>query len=119
MTKAASYAIVTDSWVIESLQTTISFTVPSNIAADSRSVIGFMLKTDHLDAMTLKLRVNGTEIWNWSWSGGSDDPAQFFQEVIGAGVVKPGANVFSFDSSSGDARFLELSDIVVWFQVNI
>jgi hypothetical protein len=119
MTKAASYAIVTDSWVIEALQTTISFTVPSNIAADSRSVIGFMLKTDHLDAMTLKLRMNGTEIWNWSWSGGSDDPAQFFQEVIGAGVVKPGANVFSFDSSSGDARFLELSDIVVWFQVNI
>ena len=118
MARVADYAIVADSWVIEAFQTTISFSVPLNIDAGSRSVIGFMLKTDHSDAMTLKLRMNGTEIWNWSWSGGSNDPVRFFQEVIGAGVVKPGANTFSFDSSSGGARAVELSDIVVWFQAN-
>jgi hypothetical protein len=119
MARVADYAIVADSWVVDGVKNEISFTVPSNIDAGSRSVIGFMLKTDHLDAMTLTLRMNGFEIWNWSWSGGSDDPARFFQEVVAAGVVKPGRNVFSFDTSSGDARFTELSDIVVWFQANI
>ena len=118
MARVADYAIVADSWVVDGTQNQISFNVPSNIDAGSRCVIGFMMKTSHLDAMVLKLRMNGTEIWNWNWSGGSDDPARFFQEVVGAGVVKPGANVFSFDTSSGDFRFTELSDIVVWFQAN-
>src|SRR5258707_128346 len=116
MARVADYAIVADNWVVDGTQNQINFNVPSNIDAGSRCVIGFMMKTDHLDAMTLKLRMNGTEIWNWSWSGGSNDPARFFQEVVAAGVVKPGTNVFSFDTSSGDFRFTELSDIVVWFQ---
>src|SRR4029077_5770986 len=119
MARVADYAIVSDNWVVDGTQNTIDFTVPSNIDAGSRSVIGFMLKTSHSDAMTLKRRMNGTEIWDWSSSGGSDDPARFFQEVVAAGVVRPGANVFSFDTSSGDFRFTELSDIVVWFQANI
>jgi len=35
------------------------------------------------------------------------------------GMLKPGTNVFSFDSSSVDFRFVQLSDIVVWWQANI
>ncbi|HEV8590525.1 MAG TPA: hypothetical protein VGQ55_00365 [Pyrinomonadaceae bacterium] len=118
MARVADYAIIADSWVVDGTQNQINFNVPSNIDGGSRCVIGFMMKTDHLDSMTLKLRMNGTEIWNWSWSSGSDDPARFFQEVVAAGVVQPGANVFSFDTSSGDFRFTELSDIVIWFQAN-
>jgi hypothetical protein len=118
MARVADYAIVADNWVVDGTQNQIKFNVPSNIDAGSRCVIGFMMKTAHLDAMTLKLRMNGIEIWKITWSGGSDEPARFFQEVVAAGVVKPGANVFSFDTSSGDFRITELSDIVVWFQAN-
>jgi hypothetical protein len=39
--------------------------------------------------------------------------------VIEAGVVKPGTNVFSFESSSDDYKFVQLSDIVLWWQANI
>ena len=67
--------------------------------------------------MTLTLRLNGTKVWTWNYSDG--DRLQFFQEVIAAGVVKPGTNVFSFESSSGDFRVVQLSDIVVWWQANI
>lgn len=119
MARVADYSIIADGWVVEANQDTINFNVPSTIDAGSRTVLGFMLKVGNLDDMTLKLRINGTEVWNWSWSGSSDDPARFFQEVVAAGVVKPGANVFSFDSSSGDFRFVELSDIVITWQANI
>jgi len=119
MARVADYAIVADGWVVEFNQTTIKFDVPSNIDAGSRCILGFMFKVENLDDMTLKIRINGTEVWTWTRSGSSNDPARFFQEVVAAGVVKPGTNVFSFDSSSGDARFVELSDIVCWFQANI
>ncbi len=119
MARVADYAIVADGWVVEATKNTITFNVPANIDERSRCIVGFMLKVENEDDMTLKLRMNGNDIWDWQWTGGSDDPARFFQEVVSAGVVKPGANVFSFDSSSGDFRFVELSDIVVWFQANI
>ena len=119
MARVADYSIIADGWVVEATQDTMNFNVPSNIDAGSRAVLGFMLKVENLDDMTLKLRMNGTEVWSWTWSGSSDLPTRFFQEVIAAGVVKPGSNVFSFDSSSGDFRFVQLSDIVIWWQANI
>ena len=119
MARVADYSIVADGWVVEATQDTRNFEVPSTIDAGSRSILGFMLDVYNLDDMTLTLRLNGTKVWTWSYSGGSSLPVRFFQEVIPAGVVKSGTNVFSFDSSSGEKRFVALSDIVVWWQANI
>ena len=117
MARVADYSIIADGWVVEAKQDTINFDVPSNIDAGSRCVLGFMLQVDNLDDLTLSLRLNGTKVWTWSYPEGNR--IRFFQEVISAGVVKSGANVFSFESSSGDFRFVQLSDIVVWWQANI
>src|SRR5262245_17366074 len=121
MPQVADYSIVADGWVLESGQagkSEISFQVPSNVSSDARSILGFMLRVWHADDMHLRLRVNGTEVWDWNWSG-EGTHLQFFQEVIPAGLVKPGANVLSFDSSSGDFRQVKLSDVVVWWQASI
>ena len=119
MPRVADYSIISDVWVVEATQDTVNFEVPSNVDAGSRSILGFMLDVDNLDDMTLTLRMNGTKVWEWSYSGGSSLPVRYFQEVISAGVVKSGTNVFSFESSSGDFRYVALSDIVVWWQANI
>jgi hypothetical protein len=119
MARVADYSIIADGWVVEANKDTVNFEVPSNIDAGSRSILGFMLDVHNLDDMTLTIRVNGTKVWTWHYSGGSSHPVRYFQEVIPAGVVKPGMNVFSFDSSSGDVRFVQLSDIVIWWQANI
>jgi hypothetical protein len=34
-------------------------------------------------------------------------------------VIEPGKNIFHFDSESSDFTFVQLSDIVVWWQANI
>lgn len=117
MATVADYSIVTDGWVVEATQDTINFEVPSTIDRRSRSILGFMLEVDNADDLTLTLRLNGTKVWTWNYPSGSR--IRFFQEVIAAGVVQPGTNVFSFESSSGDFRFVQLSDIVVWWQANI
>jgi len=117
MARVADYSIVTDGWVVEANQDTISFEVPENVHTGSRSILGFMLEVYNLDDTTLTLRLNGEKVWTWKYSGGRR--VTFFQEVIAAGVVKAGTNVFSFDSSSGDARFVQISDVVVWWQASI
>lgn len=119
MAQVADYSIIADDWVVEATQDTINFKVPSNIDKGSRSILGFMIFVKNEDDLTMTLRLNGTKVWTWNYTGGSDAAAQFFQEVIGPGVVKPGDNVFSFDSSTGDLSFVKLSDIVVWWQANI
>jgi hypothetical protein len=117
MARVADYSIIADGWTVEAQTDTITFQVPSTVDAGSRSILGFMLQVDNLDDLTLSLRLNGVQVWTWNWPDGNR--IRFFQEVIAAGVIKPGANVFSFESSSGDFSFVQLSDIVVWWQANI
>ena len=76
----------------------MTFEVPNTIDTGSRSILGFMLDVDNLDDPTLTLRMNGTKVWTSNYFGASSHPVRYFQEVIAAGVVKPGSNVFSFDS---------------------
>jgi hypothetical protein len=118
MPRVADYSIVADSWKTEGFsRDPLTFTVPANIDAGSRTILTFMLSTGNLDDMTIKIRMNGTPVWNWSYSDG--DRVGFFQEVMPKGAVKPGENKLSIDSASGDARTVNLSDIVVWWQANI
>jgi len=118
MPKVADYSIVTDAWVIEAAQHTINFEIPSNIDAGSRSILGFMLDIYHLDSMNLTLHLNGTKVWSRGFPGDSER-VHFFQEVIAAGVVKPGTNALTFDTTSSDATAVQLSDVVIWWQANI
>jgi hypothetical protein len=118
MARVADYSIIADAWVLERDQDTIMFDVPATINKESRSVLSFMLQTGHLEDMSLTIRLNGTEVWNWRY-GGNCDHTQFFQEVVASGVVKAGTNKLRFVSSSDDARFVQLSDIVLLWQANI
>jgi hypothetical protein len=100
-------------------QDTINFEVPSNIDKGSRAILGFMLDADHIGDMKLTLRLNGENVWNWSFGGSENQPARFFQEVVGAGILQPGSNKFTFRSTVAEATSVRVSDVVVWFQVNI
>ena len=87
MARVADYSIIADGWVVEAKQDTINFSVPSNIDAGSRCVLGFMLQVDNLDDLTLTLRLNGTKVSTWNYSEGNR--IRFFQEVISAASSNP------------------------------
>ena len=119
MARIADYTIITDAWVIEGNQDTIEFAIPSNLNVSSSSILGFMFKLNSTDGVTIKFRLNGIEVWSWNFSDGSDLPTRYFQEVVGGNVLRPGTNVFSMQSSSGGKTFMQISDAVLWIQVNI
>jgi hypothetical protein len=120
MATVADYAIVADGWKIDDgSKNTIHFNVPDSIDNNSRCILSFMLKQENFDDKTMSVLINGSEVWNWSWSGGSDDPARVIQEVVSAGVVKSGQNSFQFTTSTDDYELTELSDIVVWFKAKV
>jgi hypothetical protein len=119
MARIADYTIITDAWVIQADQDTIEFPVPDNINLGARSILGFMLDVDNVGELRIKMRLNGHEVWSWHYSDGSQYPVRFFQEVIGANVLKAGTNVLSFDGASGEKWFAQISDAVLWVQVNI
>lgn len=117
MAKVADYSIVADRWLVEVKESTMNFNVPSNIDKGSRSILGFMLEVWNVDDLRLTLRINGKKVWARKFPDGRR--WQFVQEVIASGVVKSGTNKFSFNSSSDDFRFVQLSDIVVWWKANV
>ena len=119
MARIADYTIVTDAWVIQANQDTLEFEVPSNLNVSSRAILGFMLDVDNNGELTLKIRLNGHEVWSWHYSDESRHPVRYFQEVIGGNVLRAGTNVFSFDVSSDELNFVQISDAVIWIQVNV
>ncbi len=116
MARLADYSIITDQWVLERDQDTIHFDVPSTIHSGSRCVLGFMLNVVCLDDTTVTLRLNGDKVFEWTYSEGGR--TQFFQEVIGAGILQGGDNVLSWDTWSSEPTAVRLSDAVVWWQAN-
>jgi hypothetical protein len=120
MARVADYVIIRDAWKVDAGGfNTITFTVPNNIDVGSRCVLNFMFKAETLDDTTVSVAINGTTVWNWTASGAVDPPIRCMQEVVDAHLVKPGENIFQFDTNSGDFTFTELSDIVLWIQANI
>lgn len=118
MPRVADYSVLRDAWWTEgSSPDPIKFTVPNNVDAGSRSILGFVLHTWNEDDMSLTIRVNGTPVWDWTYKDGVR--FAYFQEVLAAGLVKPGDNTLSIDSSSGDFRMVRVSDVVIWWQANI
>ena len=119
MARIADYVIITDAWVIQADQDTIEFNLPANVSVASRSVLGFMLDVDNNGELRIKMRLNGHEVWSWHYSDDSRYPVRYFQEVVAANVLKTGTNVLSFDGASGEKWFAQISDAVLWVQVNI
>ncbi|HEY7411285.1 MAG TPA: hypothetical protein VII13_11110 [Vicinamibacteria bacterium] len=118
MPRVADYSILADSWWTEGHSPDpISFNVPNNVDPDSRSILSFVLHVWSADDMSLKIRLNGVEVWNWNFSDG--ERLRFYQEVVPKGLVRAGTNNLSIDSSSGDYRMVKVSDVVIWWQANI
>ncbi|CAH0149387.1 hypothetical protein [Roseomonas sp. CECT 9278] len=119
MARVADYSIIVDSWISENSTDSRKFTVPDNIHPSSRSILTFMFDADSDDGVTVNVRLNGSLAWTWTASSGDSRPVRFFQEVVAAGVVKPGENVFSYNSSSSDSRTIRFSDVVLFWQASI
>lgn len=122
MAKAANYVVIADNWVQQmTSQHKINFEIPANIDLGQRAVIGFIIDADSLEGgMKVVVRLNNNNVWNWSYPSGQRRE-QFFQEVVGTGVLKAGINewettVTKDDGVTTQTRF---SDIVLWFKVDI
>lgn len=129
MARVADYSIITDNVMSSSGKT---FSVPDNIHGGSRSILRFKIKArghdnsdipfGSFDGMTTKLLLNGSTVWTWSWSN-DENPTRVFQEVIPAGIVRPGENSFDiqvrFNDPDGGLAIIEVSDAVLWWQADI
>jgi hypothetical protein len=62
----------------------------------------------HLESMNLTRHLNGVKVRSRGFPGGSERVR--FQEVIAAGLVKPGTNTLTFDTPSDDSTAGQLSD---------
>ena len=63
MPRVADYSIISDGWVAGPDNDQIEFTVASNVDPGSRSILGFMLDVKNNDDLTIKVRINGSEVW--------------------------------------------------------
>jgi hypothetical protein len=118
MPRVADYSIVTDEWWVPPLgPDPLEFEVPDNIDPKSRSILSFLIYTDAIEDLFVRLRLNATVVWEWRFSEAKQ--FHFFQEVIAKGLVKPGKNRLTIEMSGDDAKFLKLSDVVLWWQANI
>jgi len=129
MPRVADYSIISDGVMPTG---SVTFSVPGNIHSGSRSVLRFKIKArgsdrsdvpfGSFDGMTTKLLLNGSTVWTWNWSN-DENPTRVFQEVVPAGIVRPGDNSFDmqvkFNDPDGGLAILEVSDAVVWWQADI
>ncbi|BDG70188.1 hypothetical protein Rmf_01170 [Roseomonas fluvialis] len=129
MARVADYSIISDNVIQDS---NVDFTVPDNIHAGSRSVLRFKIKARGLDSgdvpfgsfdgMSTRVLLNGSVVWTWNWTN-SENPTRVFQEVVPAGIVKPGDNRFEvkvkFNDPDGGLSIISISDAVLWWQAEI
>ena len=121
MPRIADYTIIVDAWAVDAVGDSIEFQVPDNVSVSSRAILGFMLDVNNNGELGIKIRLNGVEVWSWHYSDFSRLPVRYFQEVIASNVVKPGTNVFRLTgtSSPDDKWFAQISDAVLWIQVDV
>ena len=122
MPTVADYSILTDNWWTEGVSPNpIEFTIPHNINKDSRCILGFMFGHWNDGDMTVTIRLNSVTVWHWSWSSNDTASRKYWQEVIPKGLAVPGTNRLTIDSDGGsdDFRWVAVSDVVLWWQVDI
>ena len=115
MARVADYVIIADAWQASGGDT-IKFTVPDNFHAGSRCVLNFMFNVWTSDDTTVKVSINGNNVWTWTASGSVEPPMRCIQEVVATDVVKAGENTFRYHASGSGYSSSQLSDIVLWFQ---
>ena len=120
MGNVANFTVIRDAWN-QDLYDGVDFEVQSAIDTDRRAVLTFMLHNYSEGDATVTLRINGKKVWTWSFS---EDKTRFYQEVLAADVIHPGTNrinceVYRNDDGRFDFAAAELSDIVLWYRVNI
>jgi len=122
MGNIGNFSVVRDDWSHDALRNGIDVDVPNHIDLDKRSVLSFMLSVLVEGSVGFSLRINGTKVWNATFL--NTNRWGQFQEVIAAGVVRPGINTVSFEyDGSSDGRFdfsgVKFSDIVIWWRGDI
>jgi hypothetical protein len=120
MGNVANFTVIRDAWTT-GLYDGVDFEVNSAISAERRTVLTFMLRNFSEGDVTVSVKVNGKKVWNWKFT---EAKTRFYQEVLGADVIRPGTNKISCEvSRDSDGKFdfagVEFSDIVLWYRVSI
>jgi hypothetical protein len=118
MARVADYLILQDNWKLEMNDPTnpVKFNVPANVHTGSRSVLTFVHKGSSSYPMVMNMLINGTVVWTWKTDGSYEAPMRSIQEVVEANLLKPGENLLQWETH-GSWRYNEVSDIVLWIQV--
>ena len=118
MARVADYLIIQDNWKSDDNKLNpVKFNVPDNVHTGSRSLLTFVHKAKIDDSTAVSVLINGTEVWKWTASGGYDAPARSIQEVVEANILKPGENLLQWSTGGSNDDRNEVSDIVLWIQV--
>ena len=118
MARVADYLIVQDNWKLDDEKLNpVKFNVPDNIHTGSRSLLTFVHKAKINDSTVMNVVINGTTVWTWKVSGSYDAPTRSIQEVVEANILKPGENLLQWTTGGSNDDRNEVSDIVLWIQV--
>ena len=120
MGNAANFTVIRDAWT-DDLTDGADFSISSSIDQDRRPVMTFMVKNQSGGDATLAIRINGKKVWDWHYT---QQATRCYQEVLETDVLRPGDNRINVEidlTSDGDFDYaaFTLSDIVVWYRVNI
>ena len=115
MPSAANFTVISDAW---SPASRFDFQIPASIDVGARPVLGFMLDPGIGAEAEVRLLLNGEPVWRWKFAPSDAGAVRFFQEVVPAGVVKPGANRLEWEAPIRSADRILTSDIVLWWHAS-
>jgi len=119
MATVGDYAVLADTKVTlqigGDIDHTYPFSLPSNLNRDFSAVMTLQMEAEKPSGLKWQMDVNGTVILTLTHN---TDRFCAIQEVFGAGILQPGNNNATVKVLSGIGR-LEVSDLVVHFQVNV
>ncbi len=122
MATVSDYAIATDEGAtlqpgVEPTSRAFPFTVPDNANLGQQAVATCMIVADGSPrGLTWNLKVNGTELRSFTHN---QDQVSVIQEVFQGSVLRVGPNNNATVTVTGGSGRLEISDIVIHFQVEV
>ena len=119
MGNAANFTVIRDNWT--DLLEGANFDVQSTVDTARHTVLTFMLNNASSADVGVVIKINGRQVWHWNYSS---KKVQMYQEVIGEDVIHAGTNTIKCEvtlKEHGGLDFsaIALSDIVLWYRVNV
>ena len=122
MATASDYAIATDEGAtlqpgVQPISRTFPFAVPQNVDLGQIAVATYMIEVDGSpQGLAWNLRINDTQVRGFTHN---QDRFSVIQEVFQGSVLRVGPNNNATVTVTGGSGRLEISDIVIHFQVEV